>query len=84
MEVECVAAEKETMNEFKNIDRSKIKEVGSIKIDTSLPVPERMKKYVADGGDLSWKRQGKSLIKITHSGSGQSFIDNFAAMMGSM
>ena len=70
--------------EFEEIDKSEVKELLSIPIDTSLPVPERMKKLVEDGGNLKWRKKGDSLIKISHSGSGQSFQENFIEMLNSM
>lgn len=77
--------EKENVqNEFDLIDRSRVKELFSISIDTTLSVPERMEKYVRDGGDLRWRKKGDMLIKISHSGNGRSFCDNFIEMLDSM
>ena len=76
--------ENNVQNEFERIDRSMVKEALSISIDTSLPVPERIEKFVKDGGDLNWRKKGDSLIRVTHSGNGRSFQDNFIEMLNDM
>ena len=79
-----IMKENTSQDDFEKIDRSRVREVLSIAIDTSLPVPDRMRKFVEEGGDLKWRKKGDSLIKITHSGNGQSFHDNFIEMLNSM
>ena len=70
-----IAPDPKRKNPFEGIDISSLVDIRDVKIDTSLPVPERIKSYIEQVKNPYYFRVGDVAVHVSYSESGPSLQD---------
>jgi len=67
--------------DIRTVDRDSVVDARDIVINTDLPVPERIRDYISQGGNLYLIKVGNTLVKMSYSKTDLSVNDCFESYL---
>jgi hypothetical protein len=73
------------LNELNRMpQQAQLKDLRSVHIDASLPVPERIRSFVQQIGDPYHYKVGDVVVTVSYNGDGETLTERFADMLSLM